>query len=223
MNDLLQFADLELGDISYGDFFVGFFFSLILGLFVKHIYEKYSLSITNKKTTSNLYPIFSISIFVIVVTIKSSIVLSLGLVGALSIIRFRTAIKDAEQLVYLLIITAISISLAAYAYLFSIVLAATLYIYARISYYKEIKSFNSQNDSIILKLRKLEEENINEIINFFKKYVEDFYLESIRKTKESATIHFKCSNINEELIVALNMLSNNNDNFIEYQIFNSLD
>ncbi|MDG2476007.1 MAG: hypothetical protein P8M27_03385, partial [Flavobacteriaceae bacterium] len=98
MNDLLQFADLELGDISYGDFFVGFFFSLILGLFVKHIYEKYSLSITNKKTTSNLYPIFSISIFVIVVTIKSSIVLSLGLVGALSIIRFRTAIKDAEQL-----------------------------------------------------------------------------------------------------------------------------
>ena len=159
MNDLLQFADLELGDISYGDFFVGFFFSLILGLFVKHIYEKYSLSITNKKTTSNLYPIFSISIFVIVVTIKSSIVLSLGLVGALSIIRFRTAIKDAEQLVYLLIITAISISLAAYAYLFSIVLAATLYIYARISYYKEIKSFNSQNDSIILKLRKLEEED----------------------------------------------------------------
>jgi len=102
-------------------------------------------------------------------------------------------------------------------------LAATLYIYARISYYKEIKSFNSQNDSIILKLRKLEEENINEIINFFKKYDEDFYLESIRKTKENATIHFKCSNINEELIIALNMLSNNNDNFIEYQIFNSLD
>ena len=37
-------------------------------------------------------------IFLIVFTIKSSIVLSLGLVGALSIIRFRTAIKETEQI-----------------------------------------------------------------------------------------------------------------------------
>ena len=43
------------------------------------------------------------NIFVIVITIKSSLVLSLGLVGALSIIRFRTAVKEPEQLVYYLV------------------------------------------------------------------------------------------------------------------------
>ena len=48
--------------------------------------------------------------------IQSSLALSLGLVGALSIIRFRTAIKEPEQLVYLLMITGVAISSAAGQY-----------------------------------------------------------------------------------------------------------
>ena len=56
---------------------------------------------------------FVIAIFFIVSVIKSSIALSLGLVGALSIIRFRTAIKEPGQLITLLILTSLSISVAA--------------------------------------------------------------------------------------------------------------
>ena len=48
----------------------------------------------------------------IVSVIKTSLALSLGLVGALSIIRFRTAIKESEQIITLLIVLAISISVA---------------------------------------------------------------------------------------------------------------
>ena len=56
---------------------------------------------------------FILAMFLIVSVIKTSIALSLGLVGALSIIRFRTAIKEPGQLISLLILTSLSISFAA--------------------------------------------------------------------------------------------------------------
>ena len=75
--------------------------------------SKYIFSNDNKKVFSkNMFP-FVLAMFLIVSVIKSSIALSLGLVGALSIIRFRTAIKEPGQLINLLILTSLSISLAA--------------------------------------------------------------------------------------------------------------
>ena len=90
------------------------FFSSITGI----VYKKYGKSISNKKIFSSFFIMFSVSIFLIFSIIKSSIVLSLGLVGALSVVRFRNAIKDTEQIMYLLLLIAISISLAANQYLF---------------------------------------------------------------------------------------------------------
>ena len=49
----------------------------------------------------------------IITVIKSSIALSLGLVGALSIIRFRTPIKEPEELAYIFIAVAIGLGLGA--------------------------------------------------------------------------------------------------------------
>ena len=49
-------------------------------------------------------------------------------VGALSVVRFRNAIKDTEQIMYLLLLIAISISLAANQYIFVIISVSTLFI-----------------------------------------------------------------------------------------------
>ena len=49
----------------------------------------------------------------IISVIKSSLALSLGLVGALSIVRFRTAIKEPEELLYLFMVIAIGVGLGA--------------------------------------------------------------------------------------------------------------
>ena len=91
---------------------------------------------SNKSIIANIFPLFSVSIFLIVITIKSSIVLSLGLVGALSIIRFRTAIKEAEQIVYFLIFTGIAIATAAGSY-FSYHTNIFVFVYG---YIKKIKT-----------------------------------------------------------------------------------
>ena len=56
---------------------------------------------------------FGVGIFLIVSVIQNSLALSLGMVGALSVIRFRTAIKDPGELIFLLLVTGVSISFAA--------------------------------------------------------------------------------------------------------------
>ena len=54
-----------------------------------------------------------ITTFIIISIVKSSLALSLGLVGALSIIRFRTAIKEPEELGYFFMAISIGLGLGA--------------------------------------------------------------------------------------------------------------
>tara|TARA_B100001769_G_C22009887_1_gene542707 strand:- start:168 stop:836 length:669 start_codon:yes stop_codon:yes gene_type:complete len=86
---------------------------IICTLILNFVYKIFSKTATNKLLFIKVFPIYSIAIFLIITVIQSSIALSLGLVGALSIIRFRTAIKEPEQLIYLLMCTGIGIGAAA--------------------------------------------------------------------------------------------------------------
>ena len=117
MNDLIDLSNFQVVGSSASEFIIGLLITILLSILIKKIYLRFSNSVSNKSIIADIFPLFSVSIFLIVITIKSSIVLSLGLVGALSIIRFRTAIKEAEQIVYFLILTGISIAVAAGSYL----------------------------------------------------------------------------------------------------------
>jgi hypothetical protein len=112
MKDLL-FKSEFYEDINYLRFFLALALLIFLTKILQFVYTRYSDSPTNKKSFSTVFVLFSVSIFLIVTTIKSSLALSLGMVGALSIIRFRTAIKEPEQIIYFLGITGISIAIAA--------------------------------------------------------------------------------------------------------------
>jgi hypothetical protein len=102
-----------LTDINYIRVFVGVLILFVSTKCIEYVYNNYTHSNDNKLLfVRQMFP-FVIAIFFIVSVIKSSIALSLGLVGALSIIRFRTAIKEPSQLITLLILTSLSISVAA--------------------------------------------------------------------------------------------------------------
>jgi hypothetical protein len=90
-----------------------FFICIVSSYLLVYVYNINAQTVSNKKLFSRIFPIYSIAIFGIITVIQSSLALSLGLVGALSIIRFRTAIKEPEQLIYLLMSTGIAIGAAA--------------------------------------------------------------------------------------------------------------
>jgi hypothetical protein len=88
----------------------------VLSLFVRALYRKFGLTISNRDAFSNVFPLLTISTVLIIFVVKSSLALSLGLVGALSIVRFRAAIKEPEEIVFLFFCIAIGLALGAESY-----------------------------------------------------------------------------------------------------------
>ena len=74
---------------------------MALSFIVRSFYIKRSFTLVGKTNIGSVLPILSGVVFLVIMVVKSSLALSLGLVGALSIVRFRTPIKEPEELVYL--------------------------------------------------------------------------------------------------------------------------
>ena len=87
--------------IDFGNFFIAILVSLILAYIVKLTYIKVGRALNDKEYFSDTFIPLAIITTLVITVIKFSLALSLGLVGALSIVRFRAAIKEPEELVYL--------------------------------------------------------------------------------------------------------------------------
>jgi len=86
---------------------------LVLSLIVAWFYEHYGRSLSNRRKFGRLLPVLTVTTAIVITIVKSSLALSLGLVGALSIVRFRTAIKEPEELLYLFIAIMIGLGMGA--------------------------------------------------------------------------------------------------------------
>ena len=95
----------------------GFIFSFIvcslLAYILAKLYVRYGHAISNRKAFSRNFIVLAITTMFIISIVKSSLALSLGLVGALSIVRFRSAIKEPEELTYLFLTIAIGLGCGA--------------------------------------------------------------------------------------------------------------
>lgn len=100
-------------EIDYLRTFLSFFCCIILSFALKYIYQEKSISLSNKFQISNNIPLLSLITFLVILIVKSSLALSLGLVGALSIVRFRTPIKEPEELIYLFLAIALGLGFGA--------------------------------------------------------------------------------------------------------------
>ena len=76
-------------------------FSVVLGLFIYFFYKYITRNVYYSKSFNMSLVALCIITTAIILTIQSSIVMSLGMVGALSIVRFRTAVKNPLDLVFL--------------------------------------------------------------------------------------------------------------------------
>ncbi|MCM1988680.1 DUF4956 domain-containing protein [Oceanirhabdus seepicola] len=90
--------------------------TFVLGLFIFFIYKKTYNGVLYTKSFNVSLLLISLVTCVVILAISSNVVLSLGMVGALSIVRFRTAVKDSMDLVYMF--WAISVGIVSGAGLF---------------------------------------------------------------------------------------------------------
>lgn len=90
-----------------------FLLCIVMAFIIREFYIRRSFSLTGKNHIGAILPVLSAVIFLVIIVVKSSLALSLGLVGALSIVRFRTPIKEPEELVYLFLAIAVGIGYGA--------------------------------------------------------------------------------------------------------------
>jgi membrane protein implicated in regulation of membrane protease activity len=120
MITLLQGTKVQkMAEIGFGPFAITLLFSVLVSFFVSYLYSKFY---GEKNTGSNVhrsFPLLGISITAIFISLQFSIPLSLGMLGALSIVRFRTPIKEPEEVGFILLVIALSLCIATFNFQFA--------------------------------------------------------------------------------------------------------
>lgn len=101
-NDIFKSSILEkTSSFSIVDSLIGLLVAFLVGLFIYFVYKKTFSGVIYSHTFNISLIIMSMATALIIMGISSNVLLSLGMVGALSIVRFRTPIKDPMDIVYI--------------------------------------------------------------------------------------------------------------------------
>ena len=109
----LDFLGLPIAvaeDFNLYAFFFNLLLTIIFSSSLGFLFQKYSLSFSDRRRMASTFMLLAVGIMCVISVVKVSLALSLGLVGALSIVRFRTAIKEPEELVFLFLTIVIGIA-----------------------------------------------------------------------------------------------------------------
>ncbi|MFT4667404.1 MAG: hypothetical protein ACI8YQ_003480 [Polaribacter sp.] len=96
--------------IPIDEFILNLLIVAVLVYCLRLYYIRFGMTLSNRSRFANNFLPLALGTLLIIMIVKSSIALSLGLVGALSIVRYRAAIKDPEELTYLFIVIGLGLA-----------------------------------------------------------------------------------------------------------------
>ena len=192
-NNNLEFLLNDNITLDLSNFVVNLFVAALLSVIIQIFYLKYSTTLSSKFEFSKNFVILGITTTIVITIIKSSLALSLGLVGALSIVRFRAAIKEPEELVFLFLIISTGlgcgagqIKIISIGILFSLI---SIFLYSKFYEKRYLKLADTLNLAIIAD-KKLSEKEVNEKMDEIRKYTSKIELISFSKSEDNTTINF---------------------------------
>ena len=200
MNENLSLAQIENFfinsnvEINFLNFIFAIILSALLAFLVKLSYVKISKSLNDKEHFSEIFVPLAIITTLVITVVKFSLALSLGLVGALSIVRFRAAIKEPEELVYLFFIIGIGLANGANQFLVAIIatLITLTILYLR-KIYNDKRNVNSLSETStnILQIQ-IDNKTVksSDIIDRLKKNVNYLNLKSFASDNETEQFNF---------------------------------
>jgi hypothetical protein len=112
------FGSAKMEEVGILAFFVLMLISLASSLLIGFLYVKFYKSRATGSQVHRAFPLLGLSITAIFICIQFSLPLSLGLLGALSIVRFRTPIKEPEEIGFIMLVVATSLCCATFNILF---------------------------------------------------------------------------------------------------------
>ena len=190
--EYLNFFLNEQIQVNLITFIEGLLLAGVLSFVIQITYLKFSTSLSNKFDFSKNFIILGLTTTLVITIVKSSLALSLGLVGALSIVRFRAAIKEPEELVYLFLI--ISTGLGCGAGQLKITLIGILFailiiiIFSVFWQRKKIIEDEILNSSLIF-FNRVSDQEIDNFINKIKPLCSEIKFISLSSTENQTTLN----------------------------------
>ncbi len=136
--------------------------SIIAALLVSHLYLRFFDANSTGSRIHRAFPLIGPAVTTIFLTVQFSLPLSLGLLGALSIVRFRTPIKEPEEIGFILLVIACSISIAT----FNLAFAGLLYIivFVLLTFLKRVPGMvSSEANSVVLNIMSNAENGLDRV------------------------------------------------------------
>ena len=106
-----EFFSSQANPTDLTTFLVNMILAAVAAFILSLVYIHWGSSLSNRRKFAANFMLMTVTTTFIILVVRSSVALSLGLVGALSIVRFRTAVKEPEELAYLFFAIGIGIGL----------------------------------------------------------------------------------------------------------------
>ena len=193
MNKTETFNEFLVSDavqIPIIDFVINLILAGLLSFLLTKLYIKCGRSLSNRVSFGENFMLLTMTTMLIISIVKSSLALSLGLVGALSIVRFRAAIKEPEELAYLFLAIGMGLGLGADQRISTIIafLIIASFLYMRNKYL----NLNVIDDNLYLTINS-DSSNIsaNDIIGILKENCEEVTLKRFSESGNDLEASFK--------------------------------
>lgn len=160
---IATYFNFEPVSVDINLFLINAAMTIVLSILLELTYRRCANSLSNKSQFSYNFVMVSLTTMLIITLVGSSVALSLGLVGALSIVRYRAAIKEPEELSYLFLAIATGLGMGANQPVVTIIafLVMLAVIWVRF-FIKPINKLNSYN--LIVNLQNPKEGDMEKIV-----------------------------------------------------------
>lgn len=190
VQDFIKKSILESGAFdgaSITNIALGLLTALILGAVIYFVYSKFYVGVIYSRSFAVTLVGMTLLTAMVTLAISTNIVISLGMVGALSIVRFRTAVKDPMDLLYLFWAITSGITAGAGMYLLAAIAAAVMIVMIMLFYRKQQKG-----RIYIAIIHYLTDEAGDDVIRAFGKMKYFVKSKTVRKGKTEMAVEVYC-------------------------------
>ena len=185
------FGELESLELSVVEIILNLLITLVISLWVLWIYKKsYQTTVYNKSFSMTL-PISALVTAMVIMAVSSNVILSLGMVGALSIVRFRTAIKNPLDTIFMFWAIGIGITVGANSSILAVI--ASIVIGLSILFVQALEIFTTPYLLIVSTEGSYDEVKLlEEVSHIYKKY--QLRNKSLQQDKSEYTFELRGTN-----------------------------
>ena len=176
--------------------------SALAGFIIRYFFYKFGDSMSSRRAFGNTILITTVSVASLIAVVKSSLALSLGLVGALSVVRFRTAVKEPYNLSFLLLSICIGIAIGASQFIFAILtcILGCILTFVLSNYSQKFNKLSKSDDVDSISITIPEGTDIDNVYAILNKYTNSYNIKTLSENSDgfiNITLRASITNIND--------------------------